>query len=83
MGKYCYLSFISYARLANIKWMPFISGVVAENMNSKTTQGIEKNSFKIKTEDEIKVDLLARKEVMERARKELPYTFQSKSMSGT
>jgi hypothetical protein len=54
--------------------------MVAENVNLKTIQGIDKNYSKDKTENKIKVDLLARKEVMERARKELPYTFQGKNM---
>jgi hypothetical protein len=57
-----------------------ILGIVPENVNSKTTQDIDKNYSKDQTENKIKVDLLARKKVMEKARKELPYVFQGKDL---
>jgi hypothetical protein len=54
--------------------------MVDGNAKSETRQHIEKNYAKDKTGEERRADLLARKEVMEKARKELPYTFQGKSM---
>jgi GTPase Era involved in 16S rRNA processing len=42
-------------------------------------KSIEKNENKCKAEDRIKADLLARKELMEKARRELPYTFEGKT----
>jgi hypothetical protein len=52
----------------------------AENANSETTQSMDSSSAEDNREDKIKVDLLARKEIMERARQELPYTFQGKNV---
>jgi hypothetical protein len=57
--------------------------MVAENAESETRQPIVKNYAKDKAGEKSRVDLLARKEVMEKARKELPYTFQGKSMRRT
>jgi hypothetical protein len=54
--------------------------IVDENVASETRPPIEKNHGKNKTGEKGRVDLLARKEVMEKARKELPYTFQGKIM---
>jgi hypothetical protein len=48
--------------------------IVDENAESEARQHQEKN----RAERSI-TDLLARKEMMEQARKELPYTFQGKS----
>jgi hypothetical protein len=54
--------------------------MVDEDAESETRQHIEKNYAKDKTREQSRADLLARKEVMEKARKELPYTFQGRSM---
>jgi hypothetical protein len=54
--------------------------IVDENAKSGTRQNAEKNHAKEKRGEKSITDLLARKEVMEKARKELPYTFQGKSM---
>ncbi|XP_023701640.1 nucleolar protein 14 [Cryptotermes secundus] len=50
--------------------------MVDGNTEAETRQNIEKNHAKSKTGEQRRADLLARKEVMEKARKELPYTFQ-------
>jgi hypothetical protein len=57
--------------------------IVGENAKSGTREDIEKNNAKDKRGEKSITDLLARKEVMEKARKELPYTFQGKSMRNT
>ncbi|XP_021939078.1 nucleolar protein 14 homolog [Zootermopsis nevadensis] len=51
-------------------------GMVAENVNLETMQSTDRNYCEDRTENKIKIDLLARKEMMERARSELPYTFK-------
>lgn len=59
-------------------WLLFL-GVVTENMKSDKIKSID-NINKCKAEDRIKADLLARKELMEKARRELPYTFEGKTV---
>jgi len=59
-------------------WLLFL-GVVAENVKSDKIKSID-NINKCKAEDRIKADLLARKELMENARRELPYTFEGKTV---
>jgi hypothetical protein len=54
--------------------------VVAKSVNSDKTESLDKSTTKYKTEDNIKADLLARKELMEKARRELPYTFEGKTV---
>ena len=53
--------------------------MVTENVKSDKMKSIDKNINKCKAEDKIKADLLARKELMEKARRELPYTFEGKT----
>jgi hypothetical protein len=53
--------------------------VVTESVKSDKMKSMEKNTNKCKAEDRIKADLLARKELMEKARRELPYTFEGKT----
>ena len=60
-------------------WLLFLD-VVTENVKSDKMKSIDKNINKCKTEDRIKADLLARKELMEKARRELPYTFEGKTV---
>jgi len=59
-------------------WLLFL-GVVTENVKSDKMKSID-NINKCKAEDRIKADLLARKELMEKARRELPYTFEGKTV---
>jgi hypothetical protein len=59
-------------------WLLFLD-VVTENVKSDKTKSIDKHTTKCKTEDKIKADLLARKELMEKARRELPYTFEGET----
>jgi len=61
------------------EWLLFL-GVVTENVKSDKMKNIDKNINKCKAEDRIKADLLARKELMEKARRELPYTFEGKTV---
>jgi hypothetical protein len=58
----------------------WLLGVVTENVKSSKMKNIDKNINKCETEDRIKADLLARKELMEKARRELPYTFEGKTL---
>ena len=60
------------------KWLLFL-GVVAESVKSDKVKSIDSIN-KWKAEEKIKADLLARKELMEKARRELPYTFEGKTV---
>ena len=60
-------------------WL-LVLDVVAKSVNSDKTESLDNITTKYKTEDNIKADLLARKELMEKARRELPYTFEGKTV---
>jgi hypothetical protein len=60
-------------------WLLFL-GLVTENVKSDKMKSIDKNIDECKAEARIKVDLLARKELMEKARRKLPYTFEGKTL---